>query len=190
MILVDVNLLIYATNADSPDHRAAGAWLESTLSGTDRVGLPWATILAFVRLSANPNVMRNPTTTTEAWRRVEQEWLSRQNVWIPEPGDAHPRILRFLFPKFAANWQRVSDAHLAALALEYGLTLCSTDAAFGNIPGLSVRNPLRQNTLHERAPLDWLKLREAPGEWHGNPLEPAVYSRPKTGKPSSRKPRR
>jgi toxin-antitoxin system PIN domain toxin len=152
VILVDANLLVYAVNADAPEFPFACAWLEDVLNGPDRIGMPWATLLAFVRLSANPNVLRHPVSTAVAWRRVEDEWLSRRNVWIPEPGPDHGAILRSLFSRFAIGARKVSDAHLAAMAIEHGLTLCSSDGDFANVPGLKWRNPLRAATLHEDAP--------------------------------------
>ena len=173
MILVDANLLVYAANRSAPESAAAGAWLDDQLSGIERVGLPWNVILAFIRLSSSRAVTPNPVTPLDAWNRVEADWLSRRNVWIPEPGPSHRRILGALLPGPSMSSRHVADAHLAALAIEHGLTLCSADGGFANFPGLSWMNPLRPNTMHERSPL-WLALRE----------------KPKTGKPSSRKPRR
>ena len=171
MILVDVNLLLYAANQASSEHAAAKTWLESRLSGAERVGLAWPTLLAFVRLSSNARATPKPIPPAEAWSFVETQWLSRPNVWIPEPTPSHASILRFLFSNWGTTHQKVSDAELAATAIEHGLTLCSADNGFANVPGLQWMNPLRPNTLHERPPLPW--------------LTPA-----KTGKPSSRKPRR
>lgn len=189
MILVDVNLLLYAVNPGVREHKAAKDWLEDRFSGPERVGLPWATILAFVRLLSSPGVSRKTIPPADVWRGVQDDWLSRSNVWIPEPTASHPKILNALFQNFATSTRKVSDAHLAALAIEHGLTLCSADADFANVPGLQWFNPLRQDTLHERPPI-WLSLREQPGRWTGDPLAPAVYARTKTGRPSSRKPRR
>jgi toxin-antitoxin system PIN domain toxin len=174
VILVDVNLLMYAAHSGAPDAAMARAWLDDRLNDVDRVGLPWAVILAFVRLSSNRSVTSRPVTPSEAWQRVETEWLARRNVWIPKPGPSHGRILGALLSEPGMTSRHVTDAHLAALAIEHGLTLCSADGGFANFPGLSWMNPLRPNTLHERSPL-WLALRE---------------ERPRTDTPSSRKRRR
>lgn len=171
MILVDVNLLFYAANRDSREHAAALAWLDDRLSSAERVGLTWPTLLAFVRLSSNDRATPHPISPAEAWSFVEAQWLSRPNVWIPEPTPSHASILRFFFSNGATTHQKVSDAELAATAIEHGLTLCSADTGFATFPGLQWMNPLRPNTLHERPPLPW--------------LTPA-----KTDTPSSRKPRR
>jgi uncharacterized protein len=171
VILVDVNLLFYAANRDSRDNAAAQPWLEARLSGVERVGMAWPTLLAFVRLSSNARVTPNAISPAEAWSFVETQWLSRPNVWIPEPSPSHASILRFLFSNCATTHRKVSDAELAATAIEHGLTLCSADNGFAAFPGLQWMNPHRPNTLHERASLPW--------------LTPA-----RTDRPSSRTPRR
>jgi len=171
VILVDVNLLFYAANRDSPHNAAARNWLEKQLSGVERVGLAWPTLLAFVRLSSNARATSSAISPAEAWSFIETQWLSRPNVWIPEPTPSHVSILRFLFSNWGTTHQKVSDAELAATAIEHGLTLCSADSGFAAVPGLQWTNPLRPNALHERPPLPWLTAA-------------------KTGRPSSRPPRR
>ena len=91
MILVDANLLIYAANHSAPEHGQARTWLDERLNGSARIGLPWPSVLAFVRLASNALVVREPTTPAEAWRQVE-DWLSCEPVWIPLPG---PTTARF-----------------------------------------------------------------------------------------------
>ncbi len=156
MILVDVNLLFYAANRDSRENAAALEWLEARLIGAERVGLTWPTLLAFVRLSSNARATPHPISPADAWSFVEAQWLSRPNVWIPEPTPSHASILRFLFSNWGTTHQKVSDAELAATAIEHGLTLCSADTGFATVPDLQWMNPLRQNTLHERSALPWL----------------------------------
>lgn len=143
MILLDANILIYATNAAAPECAVAKPWLEEKLNGRPRVGLSWVTILAFVRLASNPMVTRGAVTPAEAWRRVSEEWLVRPNVWIPEPGSGHAAILGRLLAHPAMTSRKVTDAHLAALAIEHGLTLCSTDGDFSLFKELRWENPLR-----------------------------------------------
>lgn len=141
MILLDANLLLYAANRVAPEHETARQWLDAHLSGTARVGLPWPSLLAFVRLASNPLVMRQPVPTARAWEQVEQ-WLSAGPAWVPQPTARHAEILGRLC---AASWMTsrlVPDAHLAALAIEHGLTLCSTDGDFARFADLDWENPL------------------------------------------------
>ena len=141
MILVDANLLLYAANHAAPEHARARPWLDEQLNGTGRVGLPWPSLLAFVRLASNPVVLRQAATPRDAWTQVE-EWLSCATAWIPEPGPRHAEILRDFLGQSWMTSRLVPDAHLAALAVEGGLTLCSTDGDFSKFPGLKWLNPL------------------------------------------------
>jgi toxin-antitoxin system PIN domain toxin len=141
VILVDANLLLYAANHAAPENEAARAWLDGRLSGTARVALPWPSLLAFVRLATNPLVMSRPASMAAAWRQVE-EWLAAEPVWIPAATDRHAEVMtRFCTAPWMTS-RLVPDAHLAALAVEHGLTLCSTDGDFARFPGLEWRNPL------------------------------------------------
>jgi toxin-antitoxin system PIN domain toxin len=141
VILVDANLLLYAANRAAPEHEAARAWLDERLNGTARVGLPWPSILAFVRIASNPSIIRRPVTAAEAWRQV-LDWLACDPAWIPLPGERHAELLgHFLHQPFMTS-RLVPDAHLAALAIEHGLTLCSTDGDFSRFPRLKWENPL------------------------------------------------
>lgn len=141
MILVDANLLLYAANRSAPEHDAARGWLDRHLSGTARVGLPWPSLLAFVRLATNPTVLAQPATPAQAWGQVD-EWLSAEAAWIPLPSGAHREILgSFVKARFMTS-RLIPDAHLAALAIEHGVTLCSSDGDFARFPGLKWENPL------------------------------------------------
>ena len=141
MILVDANLLLYAANNAAPERAQARAWLDARLNGTTRVGLPWPSLLAFVRLASNPVVVREAVTPARAWRQVE-EWLACESAWIPMPGERHRALLSALVGERWMTSRLVPDAHLAALAIEHGLTLCSTDGDFAKFPGLDWDNPL------------------------------------------------
>lgn len=141
MILVDANLLLYAANRAAPEHTRARSWLDGHLNGTNRVGLPWPSLLAFVRLASNPVVLRRAVATGEAWRQVEA-WLACEPAWVPEPGPAHAGLLGEFLRRPWMTSRLVPDAHLAALAIEHGLTLCSTDGDFARFPGLAWKNPL------------------------------------------------
>ncbi|MFN4217782.1 MAG: type II toxin-antitoxin system VapC family toxin [Candidatus Bipolaricaulia bacterium] len=145
MILVDANILIYAHVPSSPHHEAARRWLEDQLNNTPQVGLPWPSLLAFVRLVTNPRVFERPASIAEAWNCVE-EWLALPSVWIPLPTERHSQILGDFLKRVVDRPALVPDAHLAALAIEHDLILCSTDGDFARFPGLRWSNPLQQDT--------------------------------------------
>ncbi len=145
MILVDANLLVYARMSTFPEHGAARDWLDGRLNRTAAVGLPWPSLLAFVRLASNPRIFERPETVESAWQQVE-EWLDCPPSWIPHPTDQHRRALGSLLAGQRAKANLVPDAHLAALAIEHGLTLCSTDGDFARFPGLKWENPLNPGT--------------------------------------------
>ena len=141
MILVDANLLIYAHVSSFEQHSAARRWLDDRLDGVARVGLPWSSLLAFLRLVTNPRVFERPEPMTGAWGQVVA-WLGCAPAWMPAPSDRHADILGRLLAVPGIYGNLVPDAHLAALAIEHGLTLCSTDGDFARFPGLSWTNPL------------------------------------------------
>lgn len=142
MILVDANLLLYAHNTSAPEHAIAREWFERSVGSTERIGVPWPSVLAFVRIASNPVVFRQPVTPAAAWQ-VAREWFRRDNVWIPTSGALHGEIFESLLAAARVTSRMVPDAHLAALAIEHGLTLCSTDADFARFAGLRWINPLR-----------------------------------------------
>jgi toxin-antitoxin system PIN domain toxin len=141
VILVDANLLLYAANRAAPEHEVAREWLDAQLSGTARVGLPWPSLLAFVRLASNPLVMRQAVPVAHAWEQVQQ-WLSAGPSWVPQPTPRHAEILGGLCEPGWMTSRLVPDAHLATLAIEHGLILCSTDGDFARFRGLDWKNPL------------------------------------------------
>ena len=141
MILVDVNLLVYAWDLGSPMHETAIRWLDGKLSESTRVGLPWECLLGFMRVVTNPRIYERPATVGVAWGQAEQ-WLNARNVWIPLPGNRHREILGRLLIRLGGGAKLIPDAHLAALAIEHGLDLCSTDGDFARFEGLRWVNPL------------------------------------------------
>jgi len=141
MIIIDVNLLIYAANQDAPDYRKAKAWLEAVISGTETVGLPWSVLLAFLRLTTRAGLFRKPLPVTVALDLIDT-WLQQPCVIVPEPTARHFKILRELLAPLGAAGNLTADAHLAALAIEHGAELCSTDHDFSRFPRLRWRNPL------------------------------------------------
>jgi toxin-antitoxin system PIN domain toxin len=141
VILVDANLLLYAYDAASPQHRAARLFWERSLSEPDPVRLAWSTILAFLRIGTNPRALAQPMTIEEACAHVSS-WLERPMVDLLEPTSRHWDMLGRLLVTSQSTANLVSDAHLAALAIEHGATLCTTDRDFARFEGLSWRNPL------------------------------------------------
>ncbi len=141
MILVDANLLLHAYHPRSPLHEEARRWLEKVLSGPGLVRFAWVTLWAFLRISTSPRVFEHPLSPQEASATVST-WLARPNVGIVEPGERHWEILAGLMKKGQAAGPLVMDAALAALAIENGATLQTTDRDFHRFPGLSFVNPL------------------------------------------------
>jgi toxin-antitoxin system PIN domain toxin len=141
VILIDVNILVYASNVESQQHINSRDWLDVQLGGSTPVGLPWASLLGFLRVATNSRVFREPLPMTVAWKQVST-WLSAETAWSPVPTERHAAVLAGLLALPGVHGNLVPDAHLAALAIEHGLTLCSTDGDFARFPGLSWRNPL------------------------------------------------
>jgi toxin-antitoxin system PIN domain toxin len=141
VILVDANLLIYAYDSASAHHEVARGWLETTFSGSEQIGLTWMVVLAFVRISTSPRPLEHPFSIAEA-AAVVSAWLAQPAVALVHPGERHWEILRRLLEEGQAPGPLVMDAHLAALAIEHGATLATTDKDFTRFPGLRVFNPL------------------------------------------------
>ena len=141
MILVDANLLLYAQVETFEQHAATRRWLDDRLNGVERVGLPWPSLLAFVRIVSNPRVFESPLTVGEAWDHVDR-WLDCEPAWIPTPTDRHREVLGRLLKEHAMPAEMIPDAHLAALALEHGLVVCSSDQGFRRFPDVRWENPL------------------------------------------------
>jgi len=132
---------VYAHVQGFAQHERARIWLDDRLNGTARVGLPWPSLLAFLRLVTNPRVFERPASIQAAWQQVE-EWLDCEAAWVPAPTDRHREVLGRLLREQPVRANLVPDAHLAALAIEHGLVLASTDGDFARFPGLRFENPL------------------------------------------------
>jgi toxin-antitoxin system PIN domain toxin len=141
MILVDANLLVYAHVRGMKQHARSKAWLDDAINQGDRVGLPWPSLLGFLRLVTNPRVFTRPEPFEQAWRIVAG-WLDNTNVWIPIPTDRHRDVIGPLLLVASGRPNLVPDAHLAALSIEHGLTLFSADGDFARFPGLRWKNPI------------------------------------------------
>ncbi|HEY1205991.1 MAG: type II toxin-antitoxin system VapC family toxin [Bryobacteraceae bacterium] len=142
MILVDANLLIYAVNEDAPSHRKAKSWLESVLSGPETVAFSWNVLLAFLRLTTRQGLFSRPLRV-EAALELIASWLEQPGATVLHAGPRHLQVLRELLLPIGSGGNLTSDADLAALAIEHGAVLCSSDADFGRFPGLKWRNPLQ-----------------------------------------------
>jgi toxin-antitoxin system PIN domain toxin len=145
MKLVDLNLLIYAVNRDAPFHKAAKKWWEGCLSGGDPVALASIVILGFLRIMTNGRIIPAPLTDQQALEIME-EWLTQPAVVILSPTESHWSILRQIITPLGTAGNLTSDAHLAALAVEHGATLCSTDNDFSRFDRLKWKNPIAVST--------------------------------------------
>ena len=141
MILIDANLLLYAYDSAAPEHSKARLWLEDVLSKPEPVLLPWHSVYAFLRIATNPRAWRSPLNMEEA-RAIVDEWLSLPNVVVPAPGERHWDILRELLTDSQCYGPLVTDAVLAALAIEHGADLCTNDCDFSRFPRLRIVNPI------------------------------------------------
>jgi len=144
VILIDANLLIYAVDADSPHHRQASRWLEDVLSGTTRVGIPWIVLLAFLRITTREGILVR-TLTPDAAIAYLDSWLEQPNVELVGPGPGNWAVFRSLVLASGTAGNLTSDAHLAALGIERGATVCSTDHDFKRFLGLQHTNPIAES---------------------------------------------
>lgn len=140
-MLLDVNILVYAVDRSSSNHTGAVDWLGRALTGSLRVGLPWQTIGGFLRITTHPRVFDQPLSTEQAWQAIDG-WLASPVAWIPSAGARTVDILRRLMLTSRLGGPRTTDAQLAALALEHGVPVVSTDADFARFPGLAWIDPL------------------------------------------------
>jgi toxin-antitoxin system PIN domain toxin len=140
-VLVDANVLLYSVDTGSPFHARADAWLTEALNGTRRVGIPWMSMSAFLRIATNPRATRNPLTPAAAWEHLDG-WLDAPAAWVPEPGRGHRAILRELVIRLDLRAGLVTDAVLAAICIEYGLEIVSADSDFARFTDITWINPI------------------------------------------------
>lgn len=140
-MIVDANVLLYAVDVDSTFHEPARDWLEEAVNGPVRVGLPWESLTAFLRIATHPRATRRPLGPVEAWAFVA-DWLNADNTWVPTATSSHADVLRDLVVRGDLRGNLVPDAHLAALAIEHGVAVCSTDTDFARFPQLRWINPV------------------------------------------------
>ena len=140
-MLVDANILLYSIDEDSTFHEPARAWMDGALNGPRRVGIPWMSMVAFVRIVTNPRALRAPLNPAEAWELVEG-WIDAPAAWIPEPGRGHREILGRLLSTLDLRANLVTDAVLAALCIEHGLEIVSADSDFARFTEIGWINPV------------------------------------------------
>ena len=141
MTVIDANLLIYFYNEASEHHRRATTWLDALINSTEQIGLPWITLWAFLRVSTAPRVLPRPLSPEEAFAII-RDWTEQPAVIVVQPGPRHAAILERLVVGTGARAGMVTDAALAALAIEHGATLASADHDFSRFPDLKWVNPL------------------------------------------------
>jgi toxin-antitoxin system PIN domain toxin len=142
MILPDVNVLVHAHNADSAVHGKARAWWDACLAGSEGVGLAWAAMLGFVRITTNRKVVARPLAVHDVMERLHT-WLALPQIHIAQPSDAHFARLRAELERLGTAGNLTTDAHLAVLAMERGYVLYSTDTDFARFKGLRWVNPCK-----------------------------------------------
>lgn len=142
-MLIDANLLLFAVDESAPDHERAAAWLTEQLNGDRRVGLPWESLTAFVRIASHPRASEHPMKPDQAWDFVEA-WLAPPTVWVPTPTERHAEVLGGLIRRYRLTGNLVPDAHLAAIAIQHGLEVCSADTDFARFSEIRWRNPLAE----------------------------------------------
>ena len=141
MIVIDANLLLYAYDPVSPHHAKARAWIEQTFSGNELIGIPWQSVAAFLRIVTNSKLPGQGVAFGRA-AQVVDEWLDQPNVRLLAPGEQHWRLFRQMITEGQARGTLVSDAQLAALTIEHGGVLHTTDRDFARFPGLRWTNPI------------------------------------------------
>lgn len=141
MVVVDANVLIFAVDADARNHEVAHGWLDGQLlRGASGVGLPWISLLAFLRIVTNPRILATPMSVTDAVDQVDA-WLAAPAAVTVEPGHRHVAVLGELLTSARSGGNLVPDAHLAALAVEHNATVITYDGDFGRFPGVRHRKP-------------------------------------------------
>lgn len=143
-MLVDASILLFAVDGTSRFHAAAASWLTEQLNGPRRVGLPWQSLGAFLRISTHPRASERPLSPAAAWSHVE-DWLNSEAAWTPVATERHAGVLGSLIEAYDLRGNLISDAELAALAIEHGLVVCSADTDFARFTEVEWRNPLERS---------------------------------------------
>jgi uncharacterized protein len=140
-MLLDANVLLYSIDRSSAHHGPCADWVRSAFAGPRRIAMPWQTIGAFLRIATHPRVFSRPLSSKEAWSHVDM-WLTAPNCWIPEATERTARILGELINQLDVRGNVVTDAQLAALAIEHGVPVVSVDSDFARFSDIRWVNPL------------------------------------------------
>lgn len=140
MILVDANVVLYAYHPRAEQHKPCRLWVEEAFSGFAPIGLPWLTLWAFLRISTNPRAFEKPLSMKEA-QKIIASWIDLPIVQVIEPGERYWEILSRLLVEAQVSGPLVTDAALAALALEHGASICTTDRHFTRFPNVKTLDP-------------------------------------------------
>lgn len=140
-MIVDANILLYARDSESRHHARAKEWLEGALNGSVRIGLPWESLSAFLRISTHPRTVSDPLTSSTAFDQV-RSWIAAPAAWIPVPTDHHAEVLGELISDHEPTGNLLPDAHLASLAICHGVAVISADSDFARFDQLNWINPL------------------------------------------------
>ncbi len=140
-MIVDANVLLYAEDSSSPHHEPARDWLSQALNGPVRTGLPWPSLVAFLRIRTHPRFYDRPLDPGTAWSRIT-DWLAAPAAWVPAPGARHAEMLGRLVERYRPTSDLMPDVHLANLSLEHGVGVCSADADFARFEELTWLNPI------------------------------------------------
>ncbi len=139
-MLVDANVLLYSVDEESAFHVPSRDWMLEALNGAVRVGIPWQSLWAFLRIVTNPRAVPQPLSPAQAWDHVD-DWLAAPATWVPAPGRGHRDILRSLLVDKDLRAGLISDAVLAAMCVEHGLAIVSADSDFARFPEIEWINP-------------------------------------------------
>lgn len=143
-MIVDANILLHAANRDAPLHVPANRWLTDSLNGAVRIGLPWLSLGAFLRIATHPRAMPDPFSPDQAMDVVDA-WLQMPAAWVPEPSDGYPALLSAFVRRHGITGNLIPDAFLATLAAEHGVAVASTDTDFARWPEIGWVNPLNRS---------------------------------------------
>jgi uncharacterized protein len=140
-MLLDANVLLYSVDRSSAHHARCAQWIEEAFNGPHRIALPWQTVGAFLRIATHPRVFSRPLSSDTAWT-ITEKWLAAPNCWIPEASERTARILGSLIKDLDIRGNLVTDAQLAALAIEHGVPVVSIDSDFARFGAVRWVNPV------------------------------------------------